>query len=165
MIRQYYAQRCRGGYNPLRVGVIPAGAVFYIQNHGWWRDRYRGRPVCREPWIVEAFLNGTVGADRRNAETGRWEDVYVAGRSDMALVRSLRSGRRREIAVRLLILHEDEGLRRDEATYPDLPAPRANARLPAVSNRAANRLAGRALPPLQGRRNLVHAQPGTAATA
>lgn len=165
MIRQYYAQRCRGGYNPRRVGVIPTGAIFYIQDDGWWRDRYRGRPVCREPWIVEAFLNGTVGAGRRNAETGRWEDVHVAGRSDMALVRSLRSGRRREIAVRMLILHEDEGFRRDEATYPDLPAARGDVRLPAVSNRVANRLAGRASPPLRGRPSVVHAQPGAPAAA
>jgi hypothetical protein len=165
MIRQYYAQRCRGGPNPLRVGVIPAGAIFNIQDDGWWRDRYRGRPVCREPWLVEAFLNGTVGAGRRNAETGRWEDVYVAGRSDMALVRSLRTGRRRQLAVRLLILHEDEGLRRDEATYPDLPAPRADGRLPAVSNRAANRLAVRISPSLLGRPSVVHARPGGPAAA
>ena len=110
-------------------------------------------------------LNLTVGAGRRNAETGRWEDVHVAGRSDMALVRSLRSGRRREIAVRMLILHENEGLRRDEATYPDLPASRTDARLPAVSNRAANRLAGRASPPLRGRPSVVHAQPGAPAAA
>jgi hypothetical protein len=165
MIRQYYAQRCRGGYNPLRVGVIPAGAIFYIQDDGWWRDRYRGRPVCREPWIVEAFLNGTVGAGRRNAETGLWEDVYIAGRSDMALVRSLRTGRRRQLAVRALILHEDEGLRRDEATYPDLPAPRADARLPAVSNRVANRAARRVSPPLQGRPSVAHAQPAAPAAA
>ena len=165
MIRQYYAQRCRGGYNPLRVGVIPAGAIFYIQDDGWWCDRYRGRPVCREPWIVEAFLNGTVGAGRRNAETGLWEDVYVAGRSDMALVRSLRTGRRRQFAVRILILHEDEGLRRDEATYPDLPALRSDSRLPAVSNRAANRPAGRVSPPLQGRPSVVHVQPAAPAAA
>lgn len=165
MIRQYYAQRCRGGYNPLRVGVIPAGAVFYIQNDGWWRDRYRGRPVCREPWIVEAFLNGTVGAGRRNAETGRWEDVYVAGRSDMALVRSLQNGRRRQIPVRTLILHEDEGLRRDEATYPDLPAWRADAHLSGVSNRAANPPGGGVSSPPQGRPSVVHAQPGVSAAA
>lgn len=165
MIRQYYAQRCRGGCNPLRVGVIPAGAIFYIQDDGWWRDRYRGRPVCRESWIVEAFLNGTVGAGRRNAKTGRWEDVYVAGRSDMALVRSLRTGRRRQIAVRVLILHEDEGRRRDEGAYPDLPASRADARLPAVSNRAANQLAGRVSPPLQGRPSVVHVQPAAPAAA
>jgi hypothetical protein len=85
MIRQYYAQRCRGGYNPLRLGVIPCGAIFYIQSDCWWRDRYRGRPICREPWIVEAFLNGTIGAGRRNSDTGFWESVYISGRSDMAI--------------------------------------------------------------------------------
>jgi hypothetical protein len=75
----------------------------------------------RDPCTVEAFLNGVLCAARRNSATGRWEDVYMAGRSDMAIVRSLRDGRRRQVAVRVLILHEDEGLRRDPATYPDLP--------------------------------------------
>lgn len=121
MIRQYYSQRCRGGNNPLRVGVIPAGAIFYLQDDSWWRDRHRGSPVCRTPWIVEGLLNGTLCAARRNRDTGHWEDAYRAGRSDTAIIRSLRDGRRRPIAVRLLILHEDEGLRRDPATYPDLP--------------------------------------------
>jgi hypothetical protein len=121
MIRQYDAQRCRGGDNPLRVGVIPSGAIFYIQDEGWWRDRFRGAPICRNPWIVEGFLNGVLCAARRNRDTGRWEDAYIAGRSDMATVRSLRDGRRRHVAVRILILHEDEGLRRDSASYPDLP--------------------------------------------
>jgi len=120
MIRQYYAQRCRGGHNPLRVGVIPVGAIFYIQDDWWWRDRYGGHPICREPWIVEAFLNGTLGAGRRNAGTGLWGSVFIAGRSDMAVVRSLRTGGRRQIAIRILILHEDAGLRNDAATYPDL---------------------------------------------
>jgi hypothetical protein len=121
MIRQYYAQRRRGGDNPLGVGVIPAGAIFYLQPDCWWRDRYRGKPVCRDPIIVEAFLNGTVAAARRNPDTGRWEDLFLAGRSDIAIVRSLRDGRRAMVAVRILILHEDEGLRRDPATYPELP--------------------------------------------
>jgi hypothetical protein len=44
----------------------------------------------------------------------------MAGRSDMAIVRSLRDGRRRQVAVLALIGHEDAGLRRDPATYPDL---------------------------------------------
>ena len=44
----------------------------------------------------------------------------MAGRSDMAIVRSLRDGRRRQVAVRTLILHEDGDVRRDPATYPDL---------------------------------------------
>lgn len=121
MIRQYLAQRCRGGNNPLRVGVIPTGAVFYIQDDGWWRDRYRGKPLCRNPWIVEGFLNGTLAAARRSRDTGLWENVYIAGRSDMAVVRSLRDGRRKHIAVRLLILHEDEGLTVGQVGYPDLP--------------------------------------------
>jgi hypothetical protein len=122
VIRQYFAQRCRGGDNPLRVGVIPCGAIFYLQGDSWWRDRYRGRPICREPWIVESFLNGTVGAGRRNPDSGFWEDVYISGRSDMAVIRSLRSNRRRDIAVRTLILHEDAGLRADEGSYPTPPA-------------------------------------------
>lgn len=122
MIRQYGAQRCRGGDNPLRVGTIPAGAIFYLQGDSWWSDRYRGRPIFREPWIVESFLNGTMGAGRRNAETGLWESVYIAGRSDMAMIHSLRTGRRRQIAVRILHLHEDTGLRADVESYPSLAA-------------------------------------------
>lgn len=122
MIRQYGAQRSIGGCNPLRVGTIPSGAIFHLQDESWWRDCYRGSPIRREPWMVEGFLNGTVGAGRRNAETGRWEDVVIAGRSDVAVIRSLRTGRRRQIAVRILVLHEDTGLRADAGTYPTLPA-------------------------------------------
>jgi hypothetical protein len=121
MIRQYYAQRRQGGNNPLGVGIIPAGAIFYLQDDGWWRDRYRGKPISRNPWIVEAFLNDTLAAARRNRNTGQWEDVYMTRRSDTAIVRSLRDGRRCEVAVRILILHEEEGLRRDPMTYPDFP--------------------------------------------
>jgi hypothetical protein len=141
MIRQYFAQRCRSGRNPLRVGVIPVGAIFYLQNEDWWRDRYGGARVCRNQWIVEAFLNGVLHAARRNRETGLWEDVYIAGRSDMAVVRSLRNGRRRTIAVRTLILHEDEGLRRDPSTYPDLPNIRP-ARAAERSTKAARSRSG-----------------------
>lgn len=122
MIRQYGAQRCMGGYNPLRVGVIPVGAIFYVQDDGWWRGRSRDKPVCCAPWIVEGFFNGTMGAARRNRDTGHWESVYLSGRSDVALIRSLRDGRRQRIAIRTLIFHEDEGLRRDEASYPTRPA-------------------------------------------
>ena len=32
MIRKYYAQRRQGGDNPLGVGIIPVGAIFYLQN-------------------------------------------------------------------------------------------------------------------------------------
>ena len=67
------------------------------------------------------ILNGTISAARRNRDTGLWEDVYAAGRSDMALVRSLRDGRRRQVAVRTLILHEEHGLSIGPCGYPDLP--------------------------------------------
>ena len=50
-----------------------------------------------------------MGASRRNRDTGHWESTYMAGRSDMALVRSLRDGRLQRVAVRTLILHDDEG--------------------------------------------------------
>jgi hypothetical protein len=122
VIRQYGAQRRRGGDNPLGVGVVAAGTIVYLQDDGWWRDRYRGRPVCRNPWMVTTFLNGTVAAGRRNRNTGLWEDVYLSGRSDMAIVRSLRDGRERQVAVRTLILHDDEGLVRQPSLYPTLPA-------------------------------------------
>jgi len=136
VIRQYFAYRRRGGRNPLGVGVIPVGAIFYIQDEGWWRDRYRGAPVCRNPWIVEAFLNGTLAAAHRNADSGRWEDATMARRADTAIVRSLRDGRRRTIAVRILVIHEDMGLRQDPATYPDLPNASCGTR-PARLERAA----------------------------
>src|SRR4051812_44603928 len=116
-----YAQRARGGHNPLRVGVIPVGAIFYLQNDSWWRDRYRGHAVCRDPWIVDGFLNGPMSASRRNHDTGLWESTYRAARSDMALVRSLRDGRRRSIPVRTLQLHEEFGLAQPPTTYPSLP--------------------------------------------
>ncbi|MDE1905786.1 MAG: hypothetical protein KGH75_04980 [Rhodospirillales bacterium] len=132
MNRQYYAQRCQGGDNPLRVGVIPVGAIFDVQDESWWRDRFRGRPLCHEPWIVECFLNGQIGAARRDPQTGRWMNVYAARRSDMAIIRSLRTGRRRQIAIRTLILHEDEGLRRDGGGYPDLPVPAYCRQMPSA---------------------------------
>ena len=57
----------------------------------------------------------------------------------MAVVRSLRDGRRRQVAVRILVLHEDEGLWRDPATYPDLPRLRAErpnkSRVPLAKHR------------------------------
>lgn len=93
MMRQYYAQRARGGDNPLRIGVIAVGSIYYIQDESFFRDRYGGCAVCRTPWQVEGFLNGTVGAARRNRASGLWEDAYRSGRSDMALVRSLRDRR------------------------------------------------------------------------
>jgi len=122
MMRQYYAQRCRDGDNPLRVGVIAVGSAYYVQEEAFFRDRYGPRAVCRTPWVVEAFLNGTCGAARRNRENGTWEDAYRSGRSDTALVRSLRDRRCvRRVSVNLLVAHDDLGLWKEPTTYPTLP--------------------------------------------
>ena len=122
MMRQYRAQRCRGGVNPLGVGVIAVGSIYYVQDHGRFDSRYGGNAVCRVPYIVEAFLNGTCGAARRNRETGLWESAYRSGRSDFALVRSLRDRRVvRRVWVHLLIVHDDLGLWKQPTRYPTLP--------------------------------------------
>ena len=121
MIRQYFAQRSQGGTNPLRVGVVAAGSIVYLQDEGFFRDRHGGRAVCRTPWIVEAFLNGRCCAARRDPATGRWLDTFVSGRSDMAVVRSLRDGRRQQVTVRTLQLHDDLGLWKEPTRYPPLP--------------------------------------------
>jgi hypothetical protein len=121
VIRQYFAQRYRGGNNPLRVGIIPTGSIFYLQDD----DVLRGgaSPRCRTPWLVEAFLNGQRHAVRRDRETDQWIDLYTTGRSDMAIVRSLRDGRRRKVAIRLLQLHDELGLTWEPTAYPTLPDP------------------------------------------
>ncbi|GLR66912.1 hypothetical protein GCM10010909_15920 [Acidocella aquatica] len=121
MIRHYFAQRSRGGDNPLRIGTIAIGAIYYIQPDHWWRERFRGAPTCREPWIVEAFFNGTVEAAFRDPSTRQWRSLYIKGRSDVALIRSLRTGRSQRIAVRILQLHDDEGLSPGPQSYPTLP--------------------------------------------
>lgn len=129
MLRQYYTSPFMGGNNPLCVGTIAVGSIYYIQDDRWWRDRLRGAPVFRDPWIVEAFLNGVCAACRLNPTTRKWESVFIKGRSDTALIRSLRTGKQREIAVRSLRMAEDEGHYRDMPTYPDLPSPNLIDRL------------------------------------
>ena len=122
MIRQHRAQRCCGGANPLRVGVIAAGSIYYLQDRGFFDSRLGGHAVCRNPWIVEAFLNGVCAAARRNRCTGQWEDVTRSGRSDTAVVRSLRDGRRRVVNVHLLQAHDELGLSMQPISYPTMPA-------------------------------------------
>jgi hypothetical protein len=121
MLRQYFAQRRQGGPNPLGVGTIALGSIFYIQDEGFWRDRYRGRPRLRNPWIVEAFLNGEVGAGRRDPITGQWRSVIVGNRTDTARERSLRDGRSVMISIHILQYHEDVGLGAPDNRYPSLP--------------------------------------------
>ena len=134
MIRQYFAHRRRGGDNPLGVGVIAVGSIYYLQESAFFRDRFGGRATCRTPWVVEAFLNGQCHAARRDPATGRWASVFMSRRSDMAVVRSLRDGRRQEVAVRTLELHDDLGLWKEPTAYPSLPDLRFHRRSAATSS-------------------------------
>ena len=121
MIRQYGAQRRRGGPNPLGIGVIAAGSIYYLQDRTFFDGRFGGQAVCRDPWIVEGFLNGVIGAGRRNRDTGDWENVTISGRSDTAIVRSLRDGRHKIVSVHQLQLHDDLFLTKQPTSYPTLP--------------------------------------------
>ncbi len=121
MMRQYRAHRRMGGHNPLGVGVVAVGSIFYLQDRAYFDSRFGGTAICRTPWQVQAFLNGMLHAARRDCGTGLWEDKHVSGRSDLAVVRSLRDGRQRTVAVRLLLLHDDWGLTKGTSAYPTLP--------------------------------------------
>ena len=101
--------------------MISVGSIYDLQDGGFFQDRFGSRAICRNPWIIEAFLNGAFHAARRNRETGSWEDVVISGRSDTAVVRSLRDGRRTTVAVRFLQIHDDLGLTKQPTRYPSFP--------------------------------------------
>jgi hypothetical protein len=106
MLNQYGSQRHRV-INGRPVGTIPVGTIVYIQDARPFR--FPSFPVRREPWIVEAWrprlvtgYGGKLRADR-----------YVARGGHIAIVRSLRSGRRIEVADWLILAAIDNGCERD----------------------------------------------------
>jgi hypothetical protein len=124
VIRQYYAQRFRPTYpaapsgkrgsitlystdpRDKRIGTIPVGTILYIQD-GVHPLRNLERPViCREPWIVEAWIP---------REYSKWDDrgwrtVRIAG-GHLAQVRSLRDRRRMQLVADWILLRcMDAGL-------------------------------------------------------
>jgi hypothetical protein len=124
MIHQYYAQRSRplcppksegrnkqglsAGPCGKRVGTIAVGAIIYIQDginplRGLTRD-----VVCREPWIVEAWIPSDYAKwDGRNR---RFRTVRIAG-GHLAQVRSLRDTRRVQLVADWILLRcVDAGL-------------------------------------------------------
>ena len=95
-MRQYLAQRFRAG-SLHRVGTIPVGTIVYIQDGMRPLSGFRERPVCRNPWIVESWQPRT--------QCGR----TIAG-GHLATVRSLRDGRRQQVADWILLACIDAGL-------------------------------------------------------
>jgi hypothetical protein len=95
-MHQYYAQRFCGGSSK-RVGTIPVGTIVYIQDGIRPLRRFCQRPVCRNPWIVESW--------HPRDHFGK----AMAG-GHLATVRSLRDGRRQQVADWLLLACIDAGL-------------------------------------------------------
>jgi hypothetical protein len=110
MIRQYGAQRFSTGPRGKRIGTIPVGTIVYIQD-GINPLRGLTRPiVCREPWIVEAWLPRDYS--KWNPTSRSFTTVRIAG-GHLAMVRSLRNRRRVEcVADWILLACIDAGLER-----------------------------------------------------
>jgi hypothetical protein len=92
MLHQYRSQRFRWltlGGRSVRVGTIPVGTIAYIQDGMRPIGGVRQPLVCRNPWIVES-----------------WQ-------GHLATVRSLRDGRRRQVADWILLLCEERGLTKE----------------------------------------------------
>jgi hypothetical protein len=90
-----------------RIGTIPVGTIVYIQD-GVRPPRGLTQPVvCREPWIVEAWLPRDYS--KWNATTRTFTTVRMAG-GHLAIVRSLRNGRVQPVADWILLTCIDAGL-------------------------------------------------------
>lgn len=111
MNRQYYTSPFQGGDNPLRVGTIALGAIYRMP-----LGDYTGP---RQPWIIEAFLNGEYHASRRDPRTNKWLSVFISGRSERVLMRNLANGKRMTMATHWLV--SNACLFGDNNAYPDLP--------------------------------------------
>ena len=96
MIHQYYAQR-----NTMRngkpVGTVAVGTILYLQDCTPFR--FPKFPICREPWIVEAWLPRFYDLTQRYCRGGH-----------LAVVRSLRTGRVKRVADWLLKMAQDAEL-------------------------------------------------------
>ena len=94
----------------LRIGTIPVGTIVYIQDGVRPLRGITPPVVCREPWIVEAWLPGDYS--QWDGAARQFKTVKVAG-GHLAIVRSLRDRRRVEkVADWLLLACLDAGLER-----------------------------------------------------
>jgi hypothetical protein len=125
VIHQYYAQRSRPTYPPKavkigrrtasfadprdkRIGTISVGTILYIQDGVSPLNGIPRHTVCREPWIVEAWLPRDYA--KWDASTRRFTTVRIAG-GHLASVRSLRDRNRvKTVADWILLACMDAGL-------------------------------------------------------
>jgi len=106
MLRQFNPQRFRY-WKGRRIGTICVGTIVYIQDHVRSFTAMSQPVTRRNPWIVEAWLN----RDDSLCLAGRWTTAKCAG-GHLALVRSLRDGRRRTVADWILWACVHAGLER-----------------------------------------------------
>jgi hypothetical protein len=125
MFRQYYAQRFRSIYPRIpkqvgrktvyyadprdkQIGTIAVGTILYIQDGINPLSGLRREVVCREPWIVEAWLPRDYA--RWDERSRTFKTVRIRG-GHLAVVRSLRNRRRvQTVADWILLVCLDAGL-------------------------------------------------------
>jgi len=105
MFRQYDAQRFSTCYPPplsnKRVGTVPVGTILYIQDGVRPLSALNRPVVCREPWVVEAWLprdDSKWDADIRGFRTVRMSGGHLAQ------VRSLRDRHRVKLVADWILL-------------------------------------------------------------
>jgi len=109
MMHQYRPPRFRlpADAHGHRVGTIPVGTIVYIQDGIRPLSGFRTEPVCRNPWIVESWHN----REYFPCVSGAPYRTYMHG-GHLATVRSLRDGRRAQVADWILAMCVDAGLER-----------------------------------------------------
>jgi hypothetical protein len=125
VFHQYYASRFRSFYPPItkrvgrktvycadprdrQIGTIPVGTMLYIQDGvNPLKGLTRG-VVCREPWIVEAWLPRDYA--KWDGRTRTFRTVRIRG-GHLAVVRSLRNRTRvQTVSDWILLACLDAGL-------------------------------------------------------
>ena len=125
MFRQYYASRFRPSYpfvtrkigrktitfldpRDRQIGTIPVGTIVYLQDGIRPFAGFTRQVICREPWIVEAWLP---------REYAKWDGSQRTFRSlsirggHLAVIRSLRNRNRvQQVADWILHACVDAGL-------------------------------------------------------
>ena len=111
MIRQYYAQRSRpcdvsesasgADLRNKRIGVISVGTIVYIQDGVTPLRGLTRQVVCREPWIVEAWLPRDYA--KWDPTLREFKAMRIAG-GHLSLVRSLRDRRRVQMVADWILL-------------------------------------------------------------
>lgn len=152
MFRQYYASRFRPAFPPItkkigrrtvsysdprdkQIGTIPVGTILYIQDGINPLKGFTRPVVCREPWIVEAWLPRDCA--KWDGLSRTFKPVRIRG-GHLAVVRGLRTNRVQTVADWILLACVDAGF--DWHLKQRRDASQAESRLPFQRPQAVSRL-------------------------